>query len=120
MTVIDKINIGIDIIDIERFKKIHYSKKPSLYKKMFLSSEIKYCIQFKNQHEHFAGKFAIKEAVKKAINEPISLLEIETTYNKSKPQVKLRGKLKNKYIFLTSLSHDKNIAIAVVISEVQS
>lgn len=114
---IDKINIGTDIVDVERFKKIPYSKKPNFYKKIFLSSEIEYCLRFKNQHEHFAGKFAIKEAVKKAINETISLLEIETTHNKSKPQVKLRGKLKNKYLFLISLSHDKNIALAVVITE---
>ena len=78
-------------------------------------------MKFKNQYEHFAGKFAIKEAVKKAIDESISLLDIETIHNKSKkPQVRLRGKLKNKYRFVTSLSHDKNVAIAVVISEVQS
>jgi holo-[acyl-carrier protein] synthase len=87
---------------------------------MFLSSEIEYCLRFKNKYEHFAGKFAIKEAVKKAIDESISLLDIETMHNKSKPQVKLRGKLKNKYLFLASLSHDKNIAIAIVISEVLS
>jgi holo-[acyl-carrier protein] synthase len=120
MTLINKIDIGIDVVDGERFKKIPYNKKPSLYKKIFLSSEIEYCLRFKNQHEHFAGKFAIKEAVKKAINESISLLDIETTYNKSKPQVRLRGGLKNKYLFLTSLSHEKNIVVAVVIAETLS
>ena len=117
---LEKINVGIDIVDVSRFKKIPYSKKPSFYKKIFLPTEIEYCLRFKNSYEHFAGKFAIKEAVQKAIGESVSMLEIETIHTNLKPKVKLRGKLKSKYLFLVSLSHDKNIAVAVVISEMIS
>ena len=115
--VLEKINIGIDIVDVVRFRKILFSKKSSFYKKMFLPSEIKYCLRFKNSYEHFAGKFAIKEAVKKAIDESISMLEIETFHNNSQPKVKLKGKLKDRYLFLVSLSHDKNLVVGIVISE---
>lgn len=114
---IEKLGIGIDITDIEQFKKIPYSSKPNFYKKIFLPSEIKYCLKFKNPYEHFAGKFALKEAVKKAINERISMLDIETSHSNSKPIVKLRGKWKKKYKFLASISHEKKFATSMIISE---
>ena len=114
---IEKLGIGIDITDVNQFKKIPYLSKPNFYKKIFLPSEIKYCLKYKNPYEHFAGKFALKEAVKKAINERISMLDIETSYLNSKPIVKLKGKWKKKYIFLASISHEKNFASSMIISE---
>ena len=114
---IEKLGIGIDIVDVGQFEKIPYLSKPGFYEKFFLNSEIKYCLKYKNPSEHFAGKFAIKEAVKKSINEKISLLDIETSHSDSKPYVKLRGKNVTKYKFLTSISHEKKFAIGLVISE---
>jgi holo-[acyl-carrier protein] synthase len=114
---IEKLGIGIDITDVDQFKKISYSAKPNFYKKIFLPSEIKYCLKYKNPYEHFAGKFALKEAVKKAINEHISMLDIETSHSKSKPIVKLRGKWEKKYKFLASISHENKFAVSIVVSE---
>ena len=114
---IEKLGIGIDIIDVDRFTKIPYSAKPSFYKKIFLPSEIKYCLKYKNPYEHFAGKFALKEAVKKSINERISMLDIETSHSNSKPIVKLRGKWKTKYKFIASVSHEKKFATSIIVSE---
>ena len=57
------------IVDINRFEKITYAEKPSFYNKLFTSSEIEYCLRFKTPAEHFAGKFAIKESLKKSIEE---------------------------------------------------
>lgn len=114
---IEKFGIGIDISDVEEFRKILFSKKPNFYKKIFLDSEIKYCLSYKDPYEHFAGKFAIKEAVIKSIREKISFLDIKTSHKLLKPQVSLTKKLP--YKFIVSLSHDRNLAIAVVISEKQ-
>jgi phosphopantetheine--protein transferase-like protein len=108
--------IGIDIVDIKKFKKITYSSKPHFYEKLFLKSEIDYCLRFKNSAERFAGKFAVKEAVIKSISGKISFLDIETLHSNDKPIVKLRNK-KQKYNFLVSISHEKNFAISVVISK---
>jgi len=113
---LEKFGIGIDIVNIEDFKKISFKNKPKFYKKLFLDVEIKYCLKFKNSSEHFAGKFALKEAVKKSLNKKISMLKIETFHENSKPRIKLNLK-NNKYQFLVSLSHEKKTAIAVVISE---
>lgn len=110
-----QIGIGIDIVDVEKFEKIKFEKKRKFYEKIFLPSEISYCLKYKNPYERFAGKFAIKEATVKAINENIKLLDIETMHVKSKPNIKIK-KSKKKYRFQVSVSHEKKIAIAVVIS----
>ena len=116
-SLIGKMGIGIDIVDVTRFAKIPYAEKKDFYKKIFLPSEIKYCLKYKNSYERFAGKFAIKEAVQKSINESISPLKIMVSHSHSKPQVRLLYKKKTDYLFIASISHDKKLAVAVVIAE---
>jgi len=113
---IEKFGIGIDIADISKFEKIPFIEKLEFYKKIFLPSEIDYCLKFKNPYERFAGKFAIKEATIKSISKKIHMIEIETFHKNSKPSIRI-NKIKNRYNFLVSLSHDKKLAVAVVISE---
>ena len=48
------------------------------------------------------------------IKENIQMLDIETKHTKSKPTIKIRDD--KRYQFQVSLSHDKKIAVAVVIS----
>ena len=118
LDMLENIGIGIDISDVEKFRQIPYKSKPGFYKKIFTQSEIRYCLKFKNYYEHFAGKFAIKEAVKKSIHDRISMLDIETNHKNSKPHVMIK-KLNNKYSFGVSVSHENNLAIAVVLSELR-
>jgi len=114
---IEKLGVGIDLVDCTQFQKISYPSKPGFYKKIFLSSEIKYCLKYKNPHIHFGGKFAIKEAVKKSLELNIPMLHIVTSHSASKPIVSLTGKLQKQYAFQVSLSHENDMAVAVVISE---
>jgi len=114
---IENLGIGIDAANISDFKKIPYENKSSLYKKLFNPLEIDYCLNYKDPYPHFAGKFALKEAVKKSINETIHISKIETSHIQSKPTIKLMN-CKNNYIFQASISHENNIAIAIVISEI--
>ena len=111
---LENFGIGIDIVEIERFRKKNYKKNKNFYKKIFSKSEIDYCLKFKDTYPHFAGKFAIKEAVKKSIKENISLKEITTIHRNSKPKIILKKKLN--YEFLVSVSHEGNIAAAVIIA----
>ena len=102
---LQKFGVGVDIVKVERFQDKPYSKHKNFYKKIFLDSEIKYCLKHKNSAVHFSGKFAIKESVKKSICQKINFLNIETLKNKLN------------YNFLVSLSHEKEFAIATVVSE---
>ena len=88
------------------------SKKENLSKKTIYE----YCLKFKNYYEKFAVKFALKEALIKSINKKIFFSEIETSYSNSKPIVKILNSKEN-YKFLVSLSHENEIAVAVIISE---
>jgi len=112
--ILNNFGIGIDIADIEKFQKIPYEKNKDFYKKLFNESEIKYCLKFKHPYSHFAGKFALKEATKKSINQSISMKKIKTSHSNSKPKISIISK--KKYSLLGSLSHENNFAIAVVIS----
>jgi len=107
-------NIGIDIINVKRFEKKNFDENKIFYKKIFTESEIKYCLKYKNPYPHFAAKFALKEAVKKSIKENVNMLDIQSSHKTSKPVIKLKNKLN--YDFFISLSHEKEFAVAVVIS----
>lgn len=115
---LEKIGIGIDIVDIDRFKEKPFETNEDFYKKIFNNSEIQYCVSHKNSSQSFAAKFAIKESVIKSINKQINFLDILTDHSNSKPTVILPGD--SSYNFLVSISHEKSIAIAVVISEKQA
>ena len=114
---LQKFGLGIDIVKVERFKNKPYSKNKIFYKKIFLDSEIKYCLKYKNPAPHFSGKFAVKESLIKSINEKISLRQIKTSYKNSKPTVSIKKPLNKKYRFIVSISHENDIAVAVVLSE---
>ena len=114
----EKIGIGIDIVNIGRFRKKKIQKNLNFYKKILSESEIKYCTKFKSPYEHFAAKFAIKESVIKSIPDKISFLDIKTSNSKHGPIVNLVGNLADKYSFLVSASHEKEYAIAVVTAEI--
>ena len=53
--------------------------------------------------------------MKKSVRQNVSFLDIETYYLNSKPKIKLKNNLD--YNFLVSMSHEKEFAIATVVSE---
>ena len=108
-------NVGVDIVEIKRFKNKIFSENISFYKKIFLQSEIDYCNKFKSPYEHFAGKFAIKEATMKSINKKIELSQIKTYHEESKPKVSI---INEEIDFKVSVSHDGDYAIAIVFSKI--
>lgn len=110
-----KFGIGIDIIDVSRFRAKPFAENKQFYKKIFSDSEIEYCLNHSDPSESFAVKFAIKESVIKAINEHVELLDILTENVNLKPTISLLNN--HSYNFLVSVSHEKLFAIAVVISE---
>ena len=107
--------IGIDIVDIDRFRKKNFVENESFYKKIFTNLEIEYCQKFSDPCPHFAGKFALKEAVQKSIQEDMIFKKIETYHENSRPKIKIESK-EVKYDFLASISHEKKYAIAITIS----
>ena len=112
---LEKLGVGIDIIEIKRFLNKPYETNLDFYKKIFHESEISCCLERKNFAECFAGKFAIKESVIKSIPKKITFLDILIDYSDSKPVVTLIND--SSFSFLVSLTHEKLYAVSVVISE---
>lgn len=56
--------IGIDIIDIERVKKV-VSRTPRFLDRIYTRAELDYCLGKKNPYPSLAVRFAAKEAVRK-------------------------------------------------------
>jgi len=67
-----KIRCGTDIIEIERIKESIETLGERFLHKVFTPSEIQYCESKKTQkYQHYAARFAAKEAVYKAISESL-------------------------------------------------
>lgn len=64
-----KITCGVDIIEIERVKESIENIGEKFLKRVFTDKEIEYCESKKAQkYQHYAGRFAAKEAAFKAIS----------------------------------------------------
>jgi holo-[acyl-carrier protein] synthase len=119
--------IGTDLIEVERVKK-SIEKINGFKEKIFRPAEISYCESKKNKFEHYAGRFAVKEAFFKALGtgwrNGLSFNEIEVVNDKlGKPEIELHGKAKDSAVknkikrIKVSISHIKETAIAFVIIE---
>lgn len=115
--------LGNDIIEIKRIKKALDCHGQSIIDKLFTEKEQKYCLKFKKAHVHFAGRFAAKEAIAKAlgtgIGSKLNWREIEILPDSTgKPIVHLSKKAKEEFNdpkILLSISHCENYALATAI-----
>ncbi len=58
--------IGVDVVDVERMK-FALERTPRLRQRLFTEKEITYCEKFRFAERHYAGRWAAKEAVTKAL-----------------------------------------------------
>ena len=115
-----KFTIGNDIVEIEKLTKVYKSNPERFLLRVFSQDEIKYCLSKHNPMIHFAGKFAAKEAVKKALsstskaNITFKNIVINNKQN-GMPYVVIRNNDKI-YNFSISISHTETYASAVALS----
>ena len=112
----DKIFIGTDIVDINRISSIIKKKGNNFLNRIFTESERSYCDSNINPNIHYAGRFAAKEAVKKAllssgILDPRPLISIEIARKRNGEPI-VNTKLKQGWNCKVSISHTSDFAIA--------
>ena len=118
-----KIRTGIDIIEIERVKQSIQETEGKFCERVFTQKEIEYCENKKVQkYQHYAARFAAKEAVFKAISQlleskfDIEWREIEILNDEEgRPFVNLLKKDLNIDDIDISISHCKTYAVASVV-----
>jgi holo-[acyl-carrier protein] synthase len=107
--------IGIDIEEVKRFSKL--IKNKAFLKRVFSKEEIDYCKSKKQSAQHFAVRFAAKEAVWKAVNRKKNVVITDIfikNEDSGKPQVFIKNR-KAPHIDV-SLSHTGDIVVAVAVS----
>ena len=114
----DKLAIGTDIEEIERFEGKNLDSDKKFLERIFTPNELEYCFSKSNPAQHLCARYCAKEAVVKAI----SLYGIKDTYysdievlncENGTPLCKI-----NKYPDIEikiSLSHSKKYATANVL-----
>ncbi len=119
-----KVKCGIDIIEISRIKESIESLGQRFLNKIYTDKEIEYCeSKGRAKYEHYAARFAVKEAAFKAVSEEvkdkysISWKDIETLNDEN-------GRPRTEILFLSnkrlenidvSISHCKEYAVANVV-----
>lgn len=112
--------IGNDIIEIDRIKRAIQNHGAHFLNKLFTKKEQEYCQQSKNPYPRFAGRFAAKEAISKALGtgfgEHLSWLDLEILNDsQGKPCVCINNNTFKDSKILLSISHCKLYAIATAI-----
>jgi holo-[acyl-carrier protein] synthase len=112
------LNVGIDVIEIERFRnKPLNDENASFYHSIFTESELLYCMKYSDPYPHFAGIFAAKESILKCLTRPIKMIEIEVSHNRDgKPRIAAHTKKIKAMQARVSITHTRSIAIAVTIT----
>ncbi|MEO6732509.1 MAG: holo-ACP synthase [Ferruginibacter sp.] len=120
--------VGIDIIEVERVAT-KLGKQSGFREMVFSKNEIEYCEIKANKFEHYAARFAAKEAFFKALGtgwiNGTAFNEVEIINDeKGKPALILSGETATTIAAImsfkkisVSLTHLKTIASAIVIME---
>lgn len=122
-----KIACGTDIIEVKRIEDCIENLQKKFLDKIYTKNEIAYCEQ-KNQmkYQHYAARFAAKEAIYKAISEilenkyEITWKDVEILPNeKGKPIVNFIKKYSKIKQIDISLSHLKEYAVAICVLQIE-
>jgi holo-[acyl-carrier protein] synthase len=115
-----KIACGTDIIEINRIKDSIEEYGERFLKKIYTEAEINYCeSHHNNKYQHYAGRFAAKEALFKAVSSILEVNNLDWNYfeiindNSGKPKAEINNnRIKSIDI---SISHSKENAVAMAV-----
>lgn len=119
------LGIGTDIIEVKRIEASIERFGQRFLDRIFSIEEQAYCLRHKDASKHFAGRFAAKEAIVKALGtgfrDGIGWLDIKVINDpQGKPVAALSLQLKEQFDSPTihlSISHGRDYATAFAIWE---
>jgi holo-[acyl-carrier protein] synthase len=116
------VRVGVDLIEIDRVRRALERHGDGFRERCFTAAERAYCDSKPNPSQHYAGRFAAKEAVGKALGVGVYFTwkEIEIV-GRPKPGVRLSGRTAA-YAQKTgagtielSMTHSRELAAAVAV-----
>lgn len=117
--------IGVDVVSVPRMAEVLSRQGDRFARRVFTEGERAYCASRARPAEHYAVRFAAKEAALKTLGVPAGLSwhEIEVVDEGGAPRLRLSGKAaaaaraRRGHRFFLSLSHSAETAIAMVVAE---
>ncbi len=117
------LGVGVDIMEIDRFAA-SLAKRPRLAERCFTPAEAAYCASKAFPPQHFAARFAAKEAVGKALGIGMTRWrEVEVVRGRGAPTIALHGRYARRAEDLgvdrihISLTHGRDAAVAMAVIE---
>lgn len=121
--------IGVDMLEIARMEKV-LERRPSFTKRVFTQAERDYCDRLARPAQHYAARFAAREAVLKALgtgfSRGVGLADVSVLNNEAgRPEVVLTGRAKEiaaeqgvrEVALSLSYTHDVAVANAVAMTD---
>jgi holo-[acyl-carrier protein] synthase len=119
------LNVGVDLIEIARIRRA-LERYPGFRERCFTAAERDYCESRPNPAQHYAARFAGKEAVGKALGFGIARAfawrDVEIV-GRPKPSVRLSGRVERwaervgAQRLDLSMTHSRDLAAAVCVSD---
>jgi holo-[acyl-carrier protein] synthase len=119
------VTVGVDLIEIPRIRRA-LERYPSFRERCFTDAERAYCESRPNPAQHYAARFAGKEAVGKAIGFGVARAfawrDVEIA-GRPKPQVRLSGRVAawaervGAGSLDLSMTHSRELAAAVCVAD---
>jgi len=103
--------LGIDIIDLPRFKRAMERWGGNLTSRLFTTDELEYCMAQRRPEYHLAARFAAKVSFVKAYGRYVPFRDMEITRDAvGRPSLSCAGRADIKVAI--TMSHDGELAIA--------
>lgn len=120
------VGIGVDVVDVARFTRVYERFGDRFLRRIFTAGERDFCAKYSRPLMCYAGRFAAKEAVVKALGsgsaQVVLSRDIEIILDGRKPVARLRGtagqlaRESGIMEVLVSISHDAGVAVASAVA----
>ena len=118
--------IGVDMLEIERMERV-IARRPNFVRRVFTEEERAYCEKSARPAEHYAARFAAREAVLKALgtgfSDGVGLRDVSVSRDESgRPRAVLAGRAaeiareRGVREIALSISHTHDVAVANAIT----
>jgi holo-[acyl-carrier protein] synthase len=120
---VEIVSVGVDVCDIARMETA-LARHPTMRSRVFTAEEVAYCDSKARPAESFAGRFAVREAVIKALGGYFGKRWQDISVSRARsgePAIVLSGNARARAAmlgidrFIVSFAHERSVAVAFVV-----